>query len=122
MQSDPPERWLEVEPKGDIAVVRFLQPRILDEEIIDYIGQELLRLVDKEGCRKMVLDFRQVDAMATHMLGELLVLHKKIQAAGGRLALCEFRPHLREVFEVLKLTQVFHMYESETAAMQSFLS
>src|SRR5262245_18059368 len=120
MTSHPSERWLKVEPVGNIAVVRFLQPRILDEEIIDYIGQELVRLVQEEGCRRMVLDFREVDALATHMLGELLAVHKKMKAAGGRLALCEFKPSLREVFELLKLTTVFHTCETEEEALRSF--
>ena len=119
MEYAPSQRWLKVEPVGDVAFVRFLQPRILDEEVIQYIGEELVRLVD-EGCRRIVLDFRPVDAVATHMLGELLLVHKKIQAAGGRMALCEFRPHLREVFDLLKLSEVFHLYDTEQQAAESF--
>ena len=120
MRQPPSGRWLRIEPHDDVAVVHFLQPRILDEEIIDHIGQELLRLVVEEGCRRMVLDFRAVAAMATHMLGELLVLHKKIQAAGGRLVLCEFQPSLREVFDVLKLSLVFHLFDTQEEALRSF--
>lgn len=119
MQNSPSQHWLRVEPIGEVAVIRFLQPRILDEEIINYIGAELLRLVD-EGCRRIVLDLSPVEAMATHMLGELLVVHKKVQAAGGRLAMCEFQPQLREVFDLLKLPQVFHVYDTEREALQSF--
>lgn len=116
----PSQRWLRIEPVGDVAVVRFLQPRILDEEIIEYIGEELLRMVEKEGCRRMILDFRLVEAVATHLLGELLLVHKKIQAAGGRLALCEFQPSLQEIFDVLKLTLVFHICDTEEKARKSF--
>ncbi len=119
MNPSPP-RWLEITAQGDLALARFLQPRISDEEVIDYIGRELLRVVKDEGCRRLVLNFDGVEALATHMLGELLVLHKKLQAAGGRLALCSFQPRLQEVFEVLKLTQVFHIYASEREAIDSF--
>jgi anti-sigma B factor antagonist len=119
MSQSAPQHWLKVESVGEVAVVRFLQPRVLDEEVINYIGQELLRLVT-EGCRRIVLDFRAVEALATHMLGELIVVHKRLQAAGGRLAVCELRPPLREVFELLKLSQVFHIYDTEQDALQSF--
>lgn len=120
MASSPSQQWLKVEPLADTAVVRFLQPRILDEELIDHIGQELFRLIEQEGCRRMVLDFARVEVVSTHMLGELLVLHKRMRAAAGRLALCEFRPSLREVFEVLKLPAVLHTYDTEDEALKSF--
>lgn len=119
MQHTPAQHWLRVEQVGDIALVRFLQRHILDEEVISYIGEELLRLIT-EGCRRIVLNLGTVEALATSMLGELLGVHKKIRAAGGRLALCEFTPQLREVFELLKLAQVFHTYDTEQEAMQSF--
>lgn len=120
MRQPPSGRWLRIEPRDEVAIVHFLQPRILDEEVIDHIGQELVRLVVEQGCRRMVLDFREVAAMATHMLGELLVLHKKLQAAGGRVVMCEFQPSLREVFEVLKLSLVFHLFETREEALSSF--
>lgn len=119
MQHTPSQHWLRVEQVGDIAVVRFLQRHILDEEVINYIGEELLRLVT-EGCRRIVLNLGAVEAMATNMLGELLGVHKKMRAAGGRLAVSEFTPQLREVFELLKLSQVFHTYDTEQEAMRSF--
>ncbi len=120
MREAPSGRWLRIEPHGEVAVVHFLQPRILDEEVIDHVGHELARLVAEEECRRMVLDFSQVAALATHMLGELLAVHKKMQAAGGRLALCGFQPSLREVFEILKLSSVFHLFETRDQALRSF--
>jgi anti-sigma B factor antagonist len=118
MTAPQPQRWLHVEVVDDIAVVRFVQPRILDEEVIDHLGSELIRFVEQDGCRRMVLVFAQVDAMATHMLGELLVLHKKMKSVGGRLVLCEFRPSLREVFDLLKLDTVFHLVDTEEEALK----
>lgn len=115
-----PERWLRMEPAGDVVVVRFLQPRILDEEIIEYIGEELLRLIEQDGFRRMVLNFREVEAVATHLLGELLLVQKRLQAAGGRLALCEFQPSLQEVFDILRLPLVFFICASEDEAIRSF--
>ena len=52
--SSPPtrRRRLEVEDIGDIAVVNFVDKKILDEQNIQMIGDDLFRLVDELGRRK----------------------------------------------------------------------
>jgi anti-anti-sigma regulatory factor len=37
----------------------------------------------------------------------LVRLHKRVVASGGRLAVVNLRPHVREVFEATRLTTVF---------------
>jgi anti-sigma B factor antagonist len=111
--------WLEIRQAGPVTVVKFLQRQMHDEEAIDLVGEELLGLV-KNGMRNLALNFEPVRRIATHMLGELLVLHKKVHAVDGRLVLCGFNPELRETFSVLKLDQVFSIFATEEEALESF--
>src|SRR5437870_10863044 len=85
MSSQPRRRRLEVEQIGDVTVVNFVDRKILDEPTIQVIGDQLFSLVDEEGWRKLLLNFGNVEYLSSAALGKLITLHKKLQAAGGRL-------------------------------------
>lgn len=120
MAAQPSPQHLDIKQNGDVTVVTFTGNELVDEEVIEFIGRELTKLVEDNGRRQLVLDFAAVKRMATHMLGELIKLHKRVQTAGGQLALCRLHAHLREVFEVTRLTLIFSIHASEADAVQSF--
>jgi anti-anti-sigma factor len=55
---------------------------------------------------RLHLDFRDVRLVTASGLGQLVVLHQALRARGGRLTLGGLSAHLREVFEVTRLTRV----------------
>jgi anti-sigma B factor antagonist len=116
----PRNRGLEVEQIGDVTVVRFAQRSILEEEKIQVMGRQLFDLVENFGCRKFIVNFGNVQSLSSTMVGKLFALHRKVQAAGGRLVLCTIIPELREIFEILKLPELCSVYEEEQEALQSF--
>jgi anti-sigma B factor antagonist len=120
MSSQPRRRRLEVENIGDITVVNFLDKKILDEQNIQIIGEQLFSLVDNEGCRKVLLNFSNVEYLSSAALGKLITLNKKLQQAGGRLVLCNIDPQIHEVFEITKLDKFFKIMKEEQAALQAF--
>src|SRR5438309_11660659 len=121
MSSQPPRRRrLEVEPIGDVTVVNFIDHKILDEQNIQIIGEQLFSLVDQDHVKKMLLNFRNVEYLSSAALGKLITLNKKVQAAGGRLVLCNIDPQIREVFEITKLDKLFVIRGDEQEALQQF--
>ena len=70
MSSQRPRR-LEVENIGDTTVVNFLDKKVLDEQNIQIIGEQLFSLVDNEGCRKVLLNFSNVEYLSSAALGKL---------------------------------------------------
>src|SRR5208283_4492889 len=58
MSSQPRRSRLEVEDIGDVTVVNFVDRKILDEQNIQIIGQQLFSLVDELGRRKVLLNFQ----------------------------------------------------------------
>jgi anti-anti-sigma regulatory factor len=109
-------RWLQIEPVGDVSVVKFTQPDILDLEVIRVVGEQLLGLAD-EG-RQVVLDFGQVKRLSTALVGKVVALHKRLNELGGQLALCQVAPHLREALELLKLPRLVPIYGEEREALE----
>ena len=120
MSTQPRRRRLEVEDIGDVTVINFVDRKILDEQNIQVIGEQLFGLVDQEGKRKLLLNFGNVEYLSSAALGKLITLNKKLQGAGGRLILCNIDPQIYEVFEITKLDKFFNIQKEEQAALQSF--
>jgi len=120
MSTQPRRRRLEVEDIGDVTVINFVDKKILDEQNIQIIGEQLFGLVDQEGRRKLLLNFGNVEYLSSAALGKLITLNKKLQGAGGRLILCNIDPQIYEVFEITKLDKLFNIQKEEQAALQSF--
>ncbi len=120
MSSPARRRRLEVEHIGDVTVVNFVDRKILDEQNIQIIGEQLFSLVDEEGWRKILLNFSNVEYLSSAALGKLITLNKKLQAVGGRLILCNIDPQIYEVFEITKLNKLFTIHKDEQSALQAF--
>ena len=113
-------RRIEVEDVGDVAVVKFLDKRILDEQNIQLIGEQLFSLVDDQGKRKILLDFSSVEYLSSAALGKLITLNKRVKGASGQLRLCNIKPEIYEVFEITKLNKVFKIHDEQESALEAF--
>ena len=120
MSGPPRRRRLEVEDIGDVTVVNFVDKRILDEQNIQVIGEQLFGLVDTEGRKKVLLNFSNVEFLSSAALGKLITLHKKLQGAGGKLILCNIHQDIFEVFEITKLDKFFTIHKDEQKGLQGF--
>lgn len=120
MSSQPRRRRLEVEDIGEVTVVNFIDRKILDEQNILKIGEDLFSLVDELGRRKILLNFGNVEYLSSAALGKFITLNKKVAAAGGKLVLCNIDPQIYEVFEITKLNKLFNIQKEEQAALQAF--
>ena len=118
MSNQPRRRRLEVEDIGDVTVVNFVDRKILDEQNIQIIGEQLFGLVDQN--QKILLNFSNVEYLSSAALGKLITLHKKVTQAGGRLILCSIAPQIYDVFEITKLDKFFKIEKEEQAALQKF--
>jgi anti-sigma B factor antagonist len=120
MSTQSRRRRLEVEDIGDVTVVNFIDKKILDEQNIQIIGEQLFNLVDELSRRKLLLNFGNVEYLSSSALGKFIALDKKIKLLGGRLILCNIAPQIQEVFEITKLDRVFNIHKEEQAALQAF--
>ena len=111
---------LKVEMVADVAVVTFLDKRILDEPTIQAIAEQLFSLVEQEGKLKLLLNFNGVEYMSSAALGKLINLHKKLTALKGQLAMCSVIPQIFEVFAITKLDKIFKIVADEDTAMKTF--
>ena len=120
MSSPARRRRLEVEHIGDVTVVNFVDRKILDEQNIQIIGEQLFSLVDAEQVKKMLLNFRNVEYLSSAALGKLITLDKKVKAQSGKLKFSNIRPEIYEVFAITKLNKLFDIKDDEAGALAAF--
>src|SRR5262249_16859378 len=103
-------RWFEVEQVGQVTVVRFPRPVALEGEEAEAVADQLAALVLESGCCRLVLDFANVEALSSAMLGKLIWLHKKALPLGGRVAVCRVDPKLVQILQTVKLSVLIGIY------------
>jgi anti-sigma B factor antagonist len=111
------QRRIDIEEVGDVTIARFLDKKILDENNIQMIGNQLFGLVDEDGRKKIVLDFANVEYLSSAALGKLITMNNKVKAAKGKLRLCNIRPEILEVFTITKLNKVLEIKPDQEQAL-----
>jgi anti-sigma B factor antagonist len=113
-------RRLDVSEVGDVSVVRFRDRKIIEDINIQELGQEMFRLVEIDGRRRLLLDFASVDFLSSAALGKLITLDKKMKAHGGVMKLANIRAEIYEVFAITKLNRLFDIRKDEADALAAF--
>ncbi len=69
---------------------------------------------------RLVLDMAGVAYLSSSGLRALLRARKAAQAGGGDVVLCNMRPRVREVFEMIGFTSLFRVFDGVAEAAASF--
>lgn len=110
-------RRLKLSDSGAVTVVTFADSKIIDEEEIQELGQELFDLVEREDRRKIILNFSHVEFLSSAALGKLISFEKKVRNHKAELILTNIRPEIYEVFAITKLTKLFQIKDDEADAL-----
>jgi anti-sigma B factor antagonist len=100
-----------------VTVVSFVDTKIVTEENVQEVGDQLHSLVENERHRQLLLNFGNVQYLALSALSTLIKLKTKVAAVKGRLKICCIQPDLLEVFRISHLDQVFEIYKDERSAL-----
>lgn len=71
-------------------------------------------------CRKLVLDMSRVQFVDSRGCGAIISCLKHVSAAGGDLKLCEVRPAVRSVLELIRLHRICEITDTRERAVMSF--
>jgi len=116
-----PMTHLQITDRGEVVVVTFNEPKILDEYTIDQIGQEFDKLtLEAAADRKLLLNFAKVGFMSSSMIGKIVRLNKKCKADKIKLKLCNISPNIMEVFRLTQLHKLLDIHANEADAIKAF--
>jgi anti-anti-sigma factor len=93
--------WFVWEDLGDVQIIRPTASR-LDQESWD----SLIDSVTVDQGVRLVIDFSEVRYISSAILGKLINLKKKLNAARGGLNIRHLHPDLVEVFRITRLDQL----------------
>jgi anti-sigma B factor antagonist len=120
MIKHPRRRRLKVEEVGDVTVVNFVDKKLLDEQNIQIIKEQLIGLVTEGGRTRLVLSFSNLEYVGSPFLGPLVLLHRHLKLAHGKLVLCDIKPDFYELLEITKLHLFFTVTQTEQQALACF--
>jgi anti-sigma B factor antagonist len=118
--SQGPRPRLRLEDVDGVLVASFVDTKIVNEDQIQEVGDELYALVEDESRKSILLNFGNVQYCSSTVLGKLVSLKRKVEKAKGKLKLCCIHPDLLVPFKLTGLDKVFEIYKEEQAAIDKF--
>jgi len=110
---------LEIDIVEKVAVVKFVDPKVMDPSRIEKMGEELLSLLEDDGNEDVVVNFENVSFFSSAAINKLIVLEKHVKARGGEIRLSNLRPEVRDLFSYTHLDELFQIRENQASAIDS---
>lgn len=115
---------MDVERGPDCLVVRLgkadLEPEEggLEEGVA--LAEQLWNLLQQHFVCRLVLEMDQVPFLSSHLIGQLVLLHKRLYNEGGFLRLCGISEGGRQALAVSRLSACFPDYRDRYEAVGGF--
>lgn len=113
---------MKVDVRNDrgVVIVDF-EGRLVVGDGAELLGEVLAQLL-RDGYRKILINFSQVDYIDSMALGALVEAYKEAQTAGASIRLLQPRDRVRKTLHLSQLLPLFRVYESEPEAVDEFAS
>lgn len=98
---------LDMQSEPGLRVVRFAATRIYDDAVVREVFDQLSAIVPSNAETALVLDFSNVEAISSSMLGKMIPLQRRIDNQQGKLRLCGMSNTVRSVFRTTNLDRLF---------------
>ncbi len=113
----------EVEHQGELEVVDrgpdwlFVRLRP-DYEHLDGIADRLWELMNQQFIHRLVIEMHEVDFLPSFLMGQLVMLHKRVLHQDGALRLCGLTPQCAEALHLCRLDQALPHFDSREDAVR----
>jgi anti-anti-sigma factor len=108
------------EKQGDVFCVRLLHKEF-DENGLEELSAEIVQLIDKKGCRKLVMALGPEETFCLYsvFLAKLVNLQRRLASVGGALALAGVNANTQHIFQVAGLDKFFSFYPNLDEAAEA---
>ena len=106
-----------VEKFGDVTIFTVNEEQ-LDAGNADAFRRDIAPVL--KDCRKLVLDLDRVQFVDSRGCGVILSCLKHVSPAGGDLKLCRVAPHVRMVFDLIRMDRICEIVNTREEAVQAF--
>jgi stage II sporulation protein AA (anti-sigma F factor antagonist) len=92
----------------------------LDVSVANEVEEGLADLIENGGHTKVVLNMKDVDYMSSSGFRACISTLRKLNSKEGVLKICNIKPAVKRIFDVIELTSLFDIYETESDAVSAF--
>ncbi len=111
-------KFINVEKVQDLVVIKFIFNEInLDQR--EKLKKELNELLGK-GDARFIIDLSKVGFLSSLVIATIVFFAKEVRKADGDVKLCALSSEAFSIFRITQLDKVFELYDTETAAVESF--
>jgi hypothetical protein len=112
---------IEVSTSNDVFCVHLRNIHMPELEVHDF-GAEMLRMIDEEGCRKLVLSLGpdEPHLLYSVFLAKLVMIHRRLVEVKGGMKLCDVNADIMGVFQACQLDTYFDFAPDSPSAIAAF--
>jgi anti-sigma B factor antagonist len=100
------------------TVIEFRCPSLMDPPLLESMQADLIRLVEIEDRRNVILDFAKVQYVSSQAIGIVIHMHKKLTGlTNSKLVLCGVPPKIMELLKILKLERILTIVPTQKEAV-----
>lgn len=102
---------------GDIKELKVVGE--LDALVAPKLKERITKLVEGDS-KKFIIDFEEVTHINSLAMGILRGKLKIVKEMGGDIKLIKLNEHIKTIFEMIGLDEIFEIYETEDEAVANF--
>jgi len=102
---------------GDIKVIKVVGE--LDALVAPKLKERLIKLIEGDAT-KFIIDFEELVHINSLAMGILRGKLRSVKEIGGDIKLIKLNDHIKTIFEMVGLDEVFEIYETEDEAASHF--
>jgi len=107
---------VQVKDAGVGQAVAYLHGR-LDVAVSGEVEEQLMKILEAKAIKHLLLNMSDVEYMSSSGFRVMIALLRKLKDLKGSLKLCCVRPAVKRIFDVIELTSLFDMFETEEEAL-----
>ena len=115
----------DLKEKAELEVVDrgpdWLFVRLHPGEQHDHLADQLWAMLTQHFIYRLVLEMDEVAFLPSTMIGQLVMLHKRVLQHEGTLRLCGLSPQCKEALHLCRLDQALPNFECRTDAVYANL-
>ncbi len=107
---------LDVDRGPEWLFVRIRKPS-QDASDTPQVAEQVWTLLQQHSICRLVLEMEQIEILRTYLIGQLVLLHKRISVCGGTMRLCGLSSQNQQVLRLCRLNDRFLPYSNREEAV-----
>jgi len=117
-KEDYMENNIEIKLLDDKKAIAYPVGR-LDVAVSAELEDQLMKAVEEHSIERLILNMENVEYMSSSGFRVAIALLRKLTDKGGVLKICSLKPAVKRIFDVIELTSLFEIFDTEEEAKES---